>query len=278
MIVIFGVNGMLGSTLMKYIQERTNLKCIGYTRNDLDAANTSELFNQLETLKKRDHWISNTYIVNAIGMIPQKQPDNMSYVRVNTLFPHYLQFYCEKIGATLIHVTTDCVYTGQYPLGYAENEAHDEKSIYGVTKSSGEPSNAMIIRTSIIGEEIAGKKSLLEWVRSQKGETIKGFTNHYWNGLTCLQLAKVIDQLIQNRVVWKGVKHIISQPLSKFELVGHINRVYGLNCNIVPFETEQAVNRVLLPSQDAFVRSIVIPSVADQIQELHMFHHQAAAL
>lgn len=272
MIVVLGANGMLGSTLMAYFQS-VNRDCLGYTRKDFDAASLN-VSSSLKGLQKRDNW-SGATIVNAIGIIPQKNPSIRDYVQVNTLYPHHLSRFCEENGHHLIHITTDCVYSGRTDIGYGETDEHDEPSIYGVTKSCGEPQNAMMIRTSIIGEELSGKKSLLEWVRSQAGQEIKGFANHIWNGVTCLQLAKVLLELMDQNVRWTGIRHIVTQPaVNKFELVNLINEVYDLKCRIAIYETPTPVNHKLLPSQDDQIARIsqMIPPLQKQIQETFDFH------
>ena len=115
---------------------------------------------------------------------------------VNSVLPNVLSeiknMYANK-NLQVIHVTTDCVYNGKTG-GYDENSPHECIDDYSMSKSLGENKNLTNIRTSIIGEEITYKKSLLEWVRSNKaGSTIYGYVNHLWNGVTCLELAKFID-------------------------------------------------------------------------------------
>jgi dTDP-4-dehydrorhamnose reductase len=138
----------------------------------------------------------------------------------------------------MIHITTDCVFSGK-DGSYNELSEHDETNDYGMSKSLGELCNATIIRTSIIGEEVQNKRSLLEWVKSNKGKDINGFVNHFWNGVTCLELSNVIYKIINEKLYWNGVRHIFSpKSVSKFELVSMINEVYNLNIKINPFETE----------------------------------------
>ena len=145
-----------------------------------------------------------------------------------------------------IHITTDCVYDGSKGK-YSENDIHTTKNIYGITKSLGEPEEATIIRTSIIGEELTNKKSLIEWIKSNKNGEINGYINHYWNGVTCLTLANFIKNIIDNNNFWKGVKHVFSEDIvSKYDLCYYINEIYNLNIKINKYEDALSKNMTLI--------------------------------
>jgi dTDP-4-dehydrorhamnose reductase len=116
------------------------------------------------------------------------------------------------LECNVIHITTDCVFSGRGGR-YDENSLHDCLDDYGKSKSLGENQNLTIIRTSIIGEEKTNKKSLLEWVKSQKNNLIFGYTNHFWNGVTCLEMSKFIFTLIKEQNYWKGVQHVYSPDI-----------------------------------------------------------------
>ena len=145
-------------------------------------------------------------------------------------------------------------------------------SEYGVSKSLGEMCyNTTIIRTSIIGEERKNKYSLLEWVKKHNNNTINGYTNHLWNGVTCLQLAKIINQIINNNIWWKGVRHIFSpNTVSKYELVNIINDVYKLNNTVVKFKTNNNIDKTLCTNYETN-HLFNIPNLIDQICELKNF-------
>lgn len=233
-IYIFGSTGMLGRYVYDILNKKYQVKCI--TRKDFDIINDNffKLENIMINLQNED------IVINCSGIIPQKveYKQYKQYIRVNTLFPHKLNEICEKYNSKLIHITTDCVYNGKNG-NYTTNSIHDSETIYGISKSLGEPENSTIIRTSIIGEEISNKKSLLEWVLSNKNKTIQGYTNHYWNGITCLTLSKIIEYMIENNIFWKGVKNIFSPEIvSKYDLCSYINELYELNIKIIPVEND----------------------------------------
>jgi dTDP-4-dehydrorhamnose reductase len=233
-VIIFGATGMLGKYVFEVLKTKYETRCI--LRSDYDIVNDSyeKLKNILSDILEYDD-----VVINCSGKIPQQNNNNLrEYIQINTLFPHKLFEICNNLKCYLIHVTTDCVFSG-IKGDYIESDNHDTKTIYGITKSLGECNEATIIRTSIIGEEIYNKKSLLEWLISNKNNTIEGYSNHYWNGITCLTLANIIDTIIHKKLYWKGVKHITSlETLSKFQLCKYINEVYNLNINIIPTDKD----------------------------------------
>jgi GR25 family glycosyltransferase involved in LPS biosynthesis len=147
---------------------------------------------------------------------------------------------------------------------YNEDSFHDCIDDYGKSKSLGENPSLTIIRTSIIGEEVENKKSLLEWVRSNKNQNINGYLNHFWNGVTCLELSKQICNIIQTNSYWNGIRHYYSpDAVSKYELVSNINEIYKLGNNIIP-TMEKYCDRTLTSKYDCPVKTII----KDQIIEL----------
>ena len=241
-IVLFGSSGMLGRYIYTILKNDYNVICI--LRDEYDIEN--DIWSKVEYILS-NNLKENDIIINCAGIIPQKYNcDNYkTYIRVNTLFPHKLNEISKKNSYKLIHITTDCVYDGSKG-NYSVNDIHTSKDIYGISKSQGEPEDATIIRTSIIGEELTGKKSLIEWVKSQKNYTINGYTNHYWNGVTCFELAKYIKNILDNNTFWNGIKHICSPNIvTKYELCCYINEIYKLNINIEKYEDSISKNMTL---------------------------------
>lgn len=269
-IIILGENGMLGSFTKKYFEKETKYKVIGINRTLFDAF--TDHISKLESILE-SHLTDRTVVFNAIGIIPQTVKNGVVpqelYDKINTDFPHKVNGLCQKYNSNFVHATTDCVYNGSKG-NYIETDTHDEINPYGVSKSLGEPSNCTLIRTSIIGEELNSNKSLLEWVRSNKNGTINGFINHYWNGITCLQYAKILEQMMDHQLFWIGVRHIYSpNTVSKFELINLINKIYNLNITINPLKTP-IVNKSLstiYPENSYFD----IPNLEQQIVELYNY-------
>ena len=148
---------------------------------------------------------------------------------------------------------------------YSITDAHSAKNIYGISKSQGEPEEATIIRTSIIGEELYGKKSLIEWVKSNKDGKIKGYNNHYWNGVTCFALSSIIKKMIDENIFWVGVKHIYSPNIvTKYELCCYINDIYELNINIENCKDTISKNMTLTSSEITFIVDNIYNQILEQ--------------
>lgn len=206
------------------------------------------------------------YIINCIGITkPFIDIDPVASIKINSIFPRELANYCDKKGYKLIHITSDGVFSG---IGgnYNENAPHDCSDFYGKTKSLGEPGNCMVLRTSIIGEEIHKKASLIEWVKSQKGKEVNGFTNHLWNGITTKQYAKICDKIIINNWFEKDLFHIFSNTVSKFELLNLINNRFNLNLVIKKSQLPPLINRTLTTCKGLNAK-LDIPPISQQLQE-----------
>lgn len=255
---------MLGTIVQSYLSKNYNI--IPITRANYDLNNLS--INTLSDLLLSNNIEKDDVVINCAGIIPQASKhcdlNNKLYFKINSLFPVILSMLCDKYNCKMIHITTDCVFSGKDGQ-YDENSPHDETNDYGVSKSLGELCNCTIIRTSIIGEEINNKRSLLEWVKSNKNGKINGYTNHIWNGVTCLQLAKIIYQIISENLFWQGVRHIYSpKKVNKFELVSMINTIYDLNITINEHRTDNKVDKSIV---SIYENNFQIPDLSEQIKE-----------
>jgi len=260
-IFILGSNGMLGRYMYKYLS--TYYETIPIDRKIYDVINDN--INTLTNILK-----PNTVLINCIGIISQTKRDNTrEYLKVNSIFPNQLSIICNQLNIKLLHITTDCVFSGKKG-NYTEEDKHDETNMYGLSKSLGEPENCTVIRTSIIGEELNHKRSLLEWVRSNKDKEINGYVNHYWNGVTCLELSKIVHSIIKNNLYWNGVKHIfLPESVSKYELVNIINDIYKLNITVTKYKTEEQIDKTLKTIYPSFYE---VKDLLEQIQELYHFN------
>lgn len=270
-ILVFGSNGMLGNYILSYLN-KNNLTAIGITRNDYDLKNlTEESLNKFLLDKNIDE---NFVLINSAGVIPQAsknyQLTDKDYFKINSIFPIILSKLCNKYKCKMIHVTTDCVFSGEKG-NYIETDEHDASDSYGVSKSLGELCNCTIIRTSIIGEEKLNKRSLLEWVKSNANKEINGYVNHYWNGVTCLQLSKIIHCIISENLYWTGVRHIFSpETVNKYELTSMINDIYKFNITIKKFNTEKKIDKSINTIYNTN-KEFNIKSLKDQIIEMHNY-------
>ena len=228
-ILLFGSSGMLGNYIHCYFAEKIEIIPLEYK------ILYQRSFEELEPLLNAHHINERTCVINCIGFIPQRKQQNQTdkdYFIINGIFPNILSEICKKYNAKMIQPSTDCVFSGRKG-NYIETDIHDETNAYGMSKSLGEPGGCTIIRTSIIGKEVSNKKSFLEWILSNKKGKINGYTNHLWNGITCLEYCKVIEKIIRDNTFWKGVRHIYSPTSkSKYELVKMVDDIFHLNTNI----------------------------------------------
>ena len=164
-------------------------------------------------------------IVNCIGIV--KIPvDNLTRVAVNSLFPLQLARLCKATGIRLIHISTDCVFSGKHG-NYSETQTPDPRDAYGQSKLLGEPTNCLVLRTSMVGRELGSKRGLLEWFLVQNG-VVFGYLNHRFNGLTTLALSELICDLIDQYPTLTGTYHIGTEPaISKYDLLCRFARIYG---------------------------------------------------
>lgn len=259
---LFGSNGMLGRYIKLYLQDKYDLSCL--TRDDLDLSNSTEedissfLF---ENINKND------IIINASGLIKHRNAKPIEMIKVNSIFPQILANFKKTVGCEVIHITTDCVFNGNKG-SYSEFDAHDCYDIYGRTKSLGESVFNTNIRTSIIGEEITNKLSLLEWVLSMEGGQVQGFQNHTWNGVTCLELAVLIHKIIEENTFWSGTRHIFSPNIvSKFSLIQDIVYVYKLKIDVRKTEAKNKCFRNLCSNS----KPLIHKDIHQQLIEMKNF-------
>jgi len=206
------------------------------------------------------------HVINAIGVtIPFALREPAVTFFVNGALPHIL---VQHFGEKLIHITTDCVYNGKVGFPYDENSPKSPVDVYGLSKSLGESTNCLTIRTSIIGRELDGFTGLLEWFLQQKGKTITGFADHYWNGITTQQFGKLCDQIMEspNTFPSRGVYHVFSTAVSKYEMLLAFQRKYSIPCTI-KVDKENQLNRTITTVKE-LNRMLKVPSFAEMVDAL----------
>ena len=179
-------------------------------------------------------------VVNCIGVVKQDAAakDTLTSISVNALFPHRLAQLARASGARLIHLSTDCVFTGRAG-NYNERDMPDAEDLYGRTKLLGEVegSGCLTLRTSMIGRELSGAHGLVEWFLSQAGARVRGFRRAVFSGFTTGALADIIAWLVSEQKGLSGVWNVSAAPINKFDLLTLVKQVYGLDVEIEPDET-----------------------------------------
>jgi len=221
---------MLGHQLFTHLQPRHDVRCT--LRQDLNAYEWLDLFDvdnayagvdvrSLERLLEVLADFRPEAVVNCIGIVKQRPTakESIPSLEINSLLPHRLAVLCKGVGARLVHLSTDCIFSGTKG-NYQESDPSDAEDLYGKSKFLGEvhDDNCLTLRTSIIGRELTRKKSLLEWFLAQSG-TIKGFKNAIYSGFTTLEMSRIIETILLDHPISSGVYQVSSDPISKYELL-----------------------------------------------------------
>jgi len=251
-ILVLGASGMLGHKIFQVLQQRfpQTIGTLHSSVNDGALAHIS-LFHEAQVIGFVDaqHFpalsallrrIEPDVIVNCIGVIKQRSDAKASLpsITINALLPHRIAEVCSEWGGRLIHFSTDCVFSGQRGY-YTEMDPPDADDLYGKTKYLGEvaTSNAVTLRTSIIGRELTHHKSLLDWFLSQNGKTIQGYKHALYSGVTTNHLAEIVVNLIEQHPQVSGLYQVTGQTISKYDLLCLLRDAYGLQIEILPNET-----------------------------------------
>src|SRR5450432_2091186 len=217
------------------------------------------------------HWARPQVVINCIGIVKQQQAakDPLPSITINALFPHRLAELCGVGGIRLVHISTDCVFSGRRG-NYTEQDIPDAEDLYGRTKLLGEVNRegCLTLRTSIIGHEIDGAQGLLEWFLSQNNKAVQGYPKAVFSGFTTTALADIIFDLLKLHPAIEGLWQVAAQPIDKFALLSLIGRVYGLNIAIQPDATVQ-IDRSLNGTRFHQATGIVAPSWSDMIEAMH---------
>lgn len=259
-VLVLGVTGIFGHALFKELVGADH-DVWGTIRHPGDRGFFSESeqtrltwgvdARQLDTVVNVMARVRPDVVVNAIGLIKQvaSAMDPLLALPINAEFPHRLSGLCALGGARLIHISTDCVFSGRRG-GYRETDPSDAEDLYGKSKFIGEVSNAshaVTLRTSHIGHELHSNRSLLDWFLSQRGE-VRGFGKAIFSGLPAVELARVIRTEVLPRPQLAGVYHVAGRPISKLALLQIIAAVYRKDINIVS-DDSVVVDRSLDSSQ-----------------------------
>lgn len=185
-------------------------------------------------------------VVNCVGLVKQLADANdpLLAVPINTLLPHRLAALCRATGARLVHISTDCVFSGAKG-NYLESDFPDAYDLYGRSKLLGEVDypHAITLRTSIIGHELFGQRSLVGWFLAQK-HSVKGFTRAIFSGFPTVELARVVGDFVLPRPELHGLYHVATKPINKFDLLKLIAETYGKDIEIIPSD-ELVIDRSL---------------------------------
>lgn len=246
-VLILGGSGMLGHKLVQRLGSR--FETWATVRGDSPSPAASRILDgsrtvtdvrveALESVARALDQSGATTVVNAVGIIKQLDAAKAAVpsIRVNSLFPHELAAMCAERDARLVHISTDCVFSGERG-GYLEDDLPDARDLYGRSKLLGEvvdAPNAITLRTSIVGRELQGALGLFEWFLSQRGGRVRGFSRAIFSGVTTAVLAELIGDLIERPEQLSGLWQVSAAPIDKLTLLIELRDALGIEVEIEP--------------------------------------------
>lgn len=281
-ILVLGASGMLGNAMIRVLSEKAGWQVHGSVRSEgakrhfhPDIAGrllAGVDVEQHDSLVQAFARVRPDVVINCVGLVKQlaEAGDPLQAVPINTLLPHRLARLCELAGARLVHMSTDCVFSGDKG-GYRESDPSDAKDLYGRSKFLGEVDypHAVTLRTSIIGHELQSAHGLVGWFLSQQG-SCEGYTRAIFSGLPTVALARVIRDAVIPRPELHGVYHVAAQPISKYDLLKLVARVYGKQIEIVP-DDKLAIDRSLNADRFRDATGYVAPGWPELIELMHAY-------
>lgn len=248
-VLVLGASGMLGNAVFRLFSESPGFDVIGAVRSSdslrlLPDALAGRVISgvdveQVDSLTITFAQVRPDVVINCIGVVKQiaEADDPLTAIPINSLLPHRLARLCDVAGARLVHVSTDCVFSGTKGM-YIEADTSDAKDLYGRSKYLGEVNypHAITLRTSIIGHELARATSLIGWFLAQKVK-VKGFTKAIFSGLPTVELARVIRDHVIPYPELHGLYHVSAKPINKYDLLNLVAQAYGKEIEIEPDAT-----------------------------------------
>jgi dTDP-4-dehydrorhamnose reductase len=245
-VLVLGISGMLGNAVFRVFAQNDGYSVVGSARSaavlrllrpelheqvicGVDVENPDSLMRLFARARP-------DVVINCIGLVKQlaEADEPLAAIPINALLPHRLARLCDVAGARLIHMSTDCVFSGTQGM-YREQDLPDAQDLYGRSKYLGEVDypHAVTLRTSIIGHELSGAHSLVGWFLAQQGP-VKGFTRAIFSGLPTVELARVMRDFVVPNTDLRGLYHVSAEPINKFDLLKLVAQVYGKAVDITP--------------------------------------------
>ena len=277
-VLILGGGGMLGHKLWQIFRPRfdTWVSVRGAEREfapavfDRDRLLTGVDAVDFDTVMRAVGAVQPEVVVNAIGIVKQRPAarDAILSLTVNSLFPHRLAALCRAARARLIHISTDCVFSGRKGM-YTESDPTDALDLYGRSKAMGEVDGpgTVTLRTSIIGRQLTGTTGLLEWLLSQRGGQVRGFAGAIYSGFPTVTMAGVVADVVAKHPGLHGIYHVASAPITKFQLLNLLRDGLHLDVGIKP-DHDTREDRSLDGSRFRAAVGFTPPSWAHMIRDL----------
>ena len=279
-VLVLGASGMLGNAMVRVLGKQPEWQVFGTLRSDggrryFTSTENDRLISgvdveQIDSLVKVFSQVRPDVVVNCIGLVKQlaDAKDPLLALPINAMLPHRLERLCELAGARLVHMSTDCVFSGQRGR-YAETDLPDAIDLYGRSKLLGEVSGnrSITLRTSIIGHELQSQHALINWFLAQEGRCF-GHRKAIFSGFPTVVLAEIIRDVIIPRDDLAGVFHVAAEPISKYDLLKLVADTYGKEIEIIP-DDSVVIDRSLDSSRFNKITGFVPPSWPAMIAKMH---------
>lgn len=254
-ILVVGANGMLGHEAIRVLapdfevwgacRRPQDLPALGVPSErmlgGLDATKTASAYALIERVRP-------DLVLNAVGIVKQRAQAKAAIpsITVNSLWPHVLADACAAHGSRMVHLSTDCVFSGARGQ-YVESDVPDDFGLYGRSKLLGEVidrNNVVTLRTSMVGWQLGEPTGLVAWFAAHRNEPLKGFTKAVFSGLTARALTEVIRDVLLPDTTLSGLWHVSADPIDKFTLLAELAGYLGWDVDLSPVD-EPVIDRSL---------------------------------
>ena len=259
-VLVLGASGMLGNAMLRLFSQSEGYRALGTVRSSravrlLPEALRASLVagvdvENFDSLSRGMAAARPDVVINCIGVVKQlsESDDPLTAIPINSLLPHRLARLCELASARLVHISTDCVFSGNKGP-YTEDDFPDANDLYGRSKYLGEVDypHSITLRTSIIGHELEGARSLVGWFLAQSG-SVRGFTRAVFSGLPTVELARLVRDFVLQKPQLHGTFHVSSDPINKYDLLRLVAAAYGKSISVVP-DASLVIDRSLVSTR-----------------------------
>ena len=283
-LLVLGASGMLGNAVFRWFASDPafmvygSVRSLGVVRNLQGKVGNAQFIpgvdvESLDSLTRLFAQVQPDVVINCVGIVKQlsEAEDPLVAIPINALLPHRLARLAAVRGARLVHLSTDCVFSGKKG-DYRESDIPDAYDIYGRSKLLGEVDypNAITLRTSIIGHELSGARSLINWFLQQE-TPVKGYKNAVFSGLPTVEIARIIKEFVIPNPRLHGLYHLSAEPINKFDLLNIVAKIYEKEIDIQSDESfviDRSLNSDIFRSATGFK-----PEPWEElVNRMHAFH------
>jgi dTDP-4-dehydrorhamnose reductase len=280
-VLVLGASGMLGSAVFREFDGHASHEVWGLVRNEsflsyFSPAQQLRILTGVDVLDEAAlraafERVRPDVVINCVGLIKQKEhvEDPLVVLPINAMLPHRLALLCAPGNVRLLHISTDCVFSGRRGM-YTEDDPSDAEDLYGKSKYIGElrdAAHAVTLRTSIVGRELNSSRALVDWFLAQQG-AVHGFRRSIFSGMTAIELARVMRDVVLPNPQLKGLYHVSAAPISKFDLLKLVAAEYGKKIDVMP-DDQLVIDRSLDSTRFQQATGYKAPSWRDMVRVMH---------